>query len=167
MTLPVENRSVAAQASTALANPALFNGSRLFPARRPAPPAQIASYDPGGLGLRLPIVRRRQIRLAPPRPLGLRRLFGVSYRCRHQKGLVELLRIVRLRRRLHADPTPFSPLPAKQRNSRKHLALCREIRQLEEQLVEHLRVNVGNVLERRYDRSFRRLRRKPAQGDFR
>ena len=74
-----------------------------------------------------------------------------SYACRHRK-VPGLARIAFLRRRLHADPTPFSPLPAKRPGAWRHLALCREVRRLEAALLAHARDEVAAVLEKRYAR---------------
>jgi hypothetical protein len=88
---------------------------------------------------------------------------GLSYACRHHQTVPWRARIAFLRRRLHADPTPFSPLPAKGPRACKHLALCREVRRLEGTLLAHARDDVGLVLERRYAR---RYRRRAPRGDL-
>jgi hypothetical protein len=80
---------------------------------------------------------------------------GLDYACRHRK-VPGLARIAFLRRRLHADPTPFSPLPAKPPGAWRHLALCREVRRLEAVLLAHARDDVALVLEKRYARRFGR-----------
>jgi hypothetical protein len=79
-------------------------------------------------------------------------------RCR-SRSIPALHRLAWLRTRAGADPVPFSPLPEKpvQRRPgaalwRRHWKLCREIRQIEERLLEHAGEDVSSVLERRYDR---------------
>jgi hypothetical protein len=79
---------------------------------------------------------------------------GLDYACRHRQTVPWPARIAFLRRRLHADPRPFTALPAKR--SRKHLALCREVRRLEVALIAHARDDVVAVLEKRYARRFGR-----------
>jgi hypothetical protein len=65
---------------------------------------------------------------------------GLDYACRHRQTVPWPARIAFLRRRLHADPRPFTPLPVKR--GRKHLALCREVRRLEAALITHARDDV-------------------------
>jgi hypothetical protein len=78
----------------------------------------------------------------------------LTYASRHiGRTIPKLHRIRFLRRRIGADPTPFSPLPVKPLHARKHQRLCREIRELERALIEHGRRDVALVLERRYGRS--------------
>lgn len=86
-----------------------------------------------------------------------RRCGNLTYesKCRH-RSVPGLSRIVYLRRRLHADPTPFTPLPKKRPGAWKHFALCREVRRLEAALIAHARDDVAVVLEKRYARRFGR-----------
>lgn len=79
--------------------------------------------------------------------------YSSRHRCRTIPGLS---RLRYLRRRIGASAEPFSPLPAnpKPRTSvREHLRLAREIRRLEQALIEHGRRDVCEVLEKRYARS--------------
>jgi hypothetical protein len=80
-------------------------------------------------------------RTCPPR---------LKYRsqCR-DRSVQGLSRITYLRRRVHADPRPFGPLPERPLQARKHWRLCREIRRLEQALLDH-GDKVSGVLERRY-----------------
>jgi len=83
-----------------------------------------------------------------------RRCHRLDYWCRHRNRTIPgLARIRYLRRRINADPQPFSPLPRKSLRARKHLRICKEIRALEQALVEHAREDVAAVLERRHARS--------------
>jgi hypothetical protein len=68
------------------------------------------------------------------------------------RSIPALTRIVYLRRRMSADLAPFSPLPVKPINAKRHWKLVREIRALEERLLEHATGDVCAVLERRYER---------------
>jgi len=80
-----------------------------------------------------------------------RRCHKLDYQSRHRHRTIPgFNRLVSLRRRIGADLTPFSPLPAKPLAARRHWRLVREIRQLETRLLEHARRDVAEVLERRH-----------------
>jgi hypothetical protein len=86
-----------------------------------------------------------------------RKCHRLDFACRHRdRTIPKLNRIRSLRRRLGADPTLFSPLPRKRLHAKRHWRLCREIRQLEQALIEHGRRDVAEVLERRHARARRR-----------
>jgi hypothetical protein len=75
----------------------------------------------------------------------------LDYACRHtHRSIPSLHRIAWLRTRSGADPRPFMPLPAKPPHWRRHWRLAREIRRLEAELIQHARLDVIEVLERRY-----------------
>jgi hypothetical protein len=77
----------------------------------------------------------------------------LDYACRHRGRTIPRLHRVRyLRRRIAADPAPFTPLPAKPLHARRHWRIAREIRWLERALIEHGRRDVAAVLERRHAR---------------
>jgi hypothetical protein len=57
-----------------------------------------------------------------------------------------------MRRRLHVEERPFTPLPYYPRHATRKRALAAEIRAIEAQLVGHLRHDVCNVLEKRNER---------------
>jgi hypothetical protein len=80
-----------------------------------------------------------------------KRRHRVDYHCRHAQVSV-LHRISWLRRRIGADPRPFTPLPAKPLHNRRYRRLAREIRALEARLLEHGE-KVATVLENRHGRS--------------
>jgi hypothetical protein len=85
-----------------------------------------------------------------------RKCAELDYACRHRDRTIPGLHRIRLlRRRIGADPTPFTPLPRKRLHAKRHWRLCREIRLLEQQLIEHGRRDVAEVLERRHARSRR------------
>jgi hypothetical protein len=78
----------------------------------------------------------------------------LTWASRHKhRTIPKLARLRWLRQRIGADPTPFTPLPAKPLRARRHWRLCREIRRLEQALIEHGRRDVAAVLERRHARS--------------
>jgi len=78
----------------------------------------------------------------------------LTYSSRHRgRTIPGLSRVRYLRRRLGADLTPFTPLPMKPLTARGQLRLAREIRRLEQALIEHGRRDVCEVLEKRYARS--------------
>ena len=82
-----------------------------------------------------------------------RKCHGLDFASRHKHRSVPALhRISWLRRRIGADPRPFTALPAKPLHWRRHLRLAREIRRLEARLVEHGEA-IASVLEKRHDRS--------------
>jgi hypothetical protein len=82
-----------------------------------------------------------------------RRRHHVDYASRHtHRSIPSLHRIAWLRRRIGADPRPFTPLPAKPLQDRRHWRLAREIRALEARLIEHGE-HIAEVLEKRHDRS--------------
>jgi hypothetical protein len=93
---------------------------------------------------------RWRCRLDPPR---------LKYRsqCR-DRGVPGLARLAWLRKRIGASPLPFSPIEPRRGYAPRHWRLAREIRELEERLVEHLRVDVGDVLEKRLHAGRRRGR---------
>lgn len=77
----------------------------------------------------------------------------LDWQSRHihrSRSIVALHRIRWLRARLNANPTPFTPLPAKPPRWRRHWRLAREIRALEETMIEHARRDVTEVLTKRY-----------------
>jgi hypothetical protein len=75
----------------------------------------------------------------------------LTYLSRHRNRTIPGLNRVRyLRRRLGADPRPFTPLPVKPLHARKHWKLASEIRALERALLHHARRDVVEVLERRH-----------------
>jgi hypothetical protein len=79
---------------------------------------------------------------------------SLTWASRHRDLTIPRVNRLRwLRQRIGADPTPFTPLPSKPLRARRHWRLCREIRQLEQALIEHGRRDVAAVLERRYARS--------------
>jgi hypothetical protein len=76
---------------------------------------------------------------------------ALDYACRHaHRSIPSLHRIAWLRRRLNADPRPFTALPPRPLQNRRHWRLAREIRRLEAELIQHARLDVIEVLERRY-----------------
>jgi hypothetical protein len=79
---------------------------------------------------------------------------GLEYSCRTFRSIAarSVSRIAWLRRRLGADPRPFTALPAKPPHHRRYWALAREIRGLEERLIEHGQ-DIAAVLEKRHGRS--------------
>jgi hypothetical protein len=82
-----------------------------------------------------------------------KRRHRVDYASRHtHRSIPSLHRIAWLRRRIGADPQPFTALPAKPLQNRRHRRLAREIRALEARLVEHGEA-IASVLEKRHDRS--------------
>jgi len=56
---------------------------------------------------------------------------------------------MRLRRKIDASSVPFSPIAPKPPDARRYWQIVREIRQLEASLVQHIRGDVCDVLERR------------------
>ena len=75
---------------------------------------------------------------------------GLHYSSRHlNRMLPGFNRLVRLRRRIGADPRPFTPIAARPWWYKRFWRIAGEIRQLEERLVGHLRVDVNDALERR------------------
>jgi hypothetical protein len=86
---------------------------------------------------------------------------ALGYRCRHLK-VRGLARLIWLRKRVGA-PQLFAPIAPKRRQARRYWRLAREIRAIEERLVGHLRFDVGDVLEKRYAR---RYRRRAPRGDL-
>jgi hypothetical protein len=82
-----------------------------------------------------------------------KRRHHVDYACRHiQRSVPVWHRIGWLRRRIGADPRPFMPLPAKPVQWRRYWRLAREIRALEERLIQHGR-DIASVLQSRHERS--------------
>jgi hypothetical protein len=58
-------------------------------------------------------------------------------------------RLMRLRRKIGADPRPFTPITPRPLRCNRYWRIVREIRQLEAGLVGHIREDVADVLERR------------------
>jgi hypothetical protein len=124
-----------------------LNGQRIPVRPHPALPVEV---------LACPSCGKDRYRLHLVRGLWACRLcHELDYACRHRK-VPGLSKIAFLRRRLHADPRPFSPLPEKRAGAWKHFALCREVRRLEAALLAHARDDVAAVLEKRYVRRFGR-----------
>jgi hypothetical protein len=88
---------------------------------------------------------------------------GLSYRCRHVK-IPGLARLTWLRKRIGASPVIGSPIAPARRQAKRYWSIACEIRAIERQLVESLRLDVATVLEKRYARRYRR--RRPAPGDL-
>jgi hypothetical protein len=88
-----------------------------------------------------------------------RRCAKLDYSSRHRHRSVPGLHRARwLRQRIGAGPL-FSRIESKPLQPHRHWRLACEIREIEERLIEHLRVDVGDVLERRLDADRRRGRR--------
>ena len=82
-----------------------------------------------------------------------RRCHKLDYASRHTyRSVPGLHRLRWLRRRLGADPRPFTPLPPKPPHWRRYWRLAREVRTLEEALVRHGREDVAGVLEKRLEK---------------
>jgi hypothetical protein len=83
----------------------------------------------------------------------------LHYNSRHcHRSVPGLHRARWLRRRIGVDPRLFTPIAPKPLNARRYWRLAHEIREIEERLVEHLRVGVADVLQRRLDADRRRGR---------
>jgi len=81
------------------------------------------------------------------------RCHGLSHASRHRyRTIPHYHRLMRLRRKIGADPRPFTPIAPKRRNAYRYWRIVREIRQLEAGLVQHARQDVSAVLERRLKR---------------
>src|SRR5262249_37333489 len=82
-----------------------------------------------------------------------KRRHRVDYACRHtQYSVPGWHRIGWLRRRIGADPRPFTPLPEMSLRHHRYRRLAREIRALEARLLRHGE-KVAAVLETRHGRS--------------
>jgi hypothetical protein len=78
----------------------------------------------------------------------------LTWACRHtHRSVPGLHRIAWLRKRIKADPRPFTQLPSKPPHWRRYWRMAREIRRLEQDLIRHARLDVVEVLEQRYGRS--------------
>jgi hypothetical protein len=86
-----------------------------------------------------------------------RRCHRLDYASRHRSRTIPgLIKLRYLRRRIAAPAELFSPLPAKPKprmSAIEHLRLSRQIRQLEQALIEHSLRHLCVVLEKRYGRS--------------
>jgi hypothetical protein len=83
-----------------------------------------------------------------------RECHDLEYACRHtHRSVPGLHRVAWLRRRIKADPRPFTPIASKPASARRYWRIVAEIRRLEACLVRHAREDVADVLERRHDRS--------------
>jgi hypothetical protein len=93
------------------------------------------------------------------------KLFNVAggwacYRCHHlthasrhrNRTIPNWHRLLRLRRKINVDPTPFSAIAPRPRNARRYWRIVREIRAIEQSLLGDLRAGVCDVLERRDDK---------------
>jgi hypothetical protein len=86
-------------------------------------------------------------------PVGLLSLPPTTHASRHKFRSIP--HRLMLRRKIGADPTPFTPIAPRPLQQRRYWRIVREIRQLEAGLVQHARSDVFDVLERRHDRSQR------------
>jgi hypothetical protein len=89
---------------------------------------------------------------------GCRGGFGLRWRCRHRTGAAGLSRLLSLRRRL-GSPVPFTPIRRPPLHAHKRIKLIAEARGIEAQLAQSTRVDVVEVLEKRYERHERRRSR--------
>src|SRR5262249_7045311 len=83
-----------------------------------------------------------------------RKCHRLDYACRHQnRSTPGYARILYLRRRIAASPELFSPIiPRKHgrvRSQKLAEEIAQEIRKLEARLINYLRVDINDVLERR------------------
>lgn len=84
------------------------------------------------------------------------RCHGLTHASRHaHRTIPNYHRLMRLRRKISADPRPFTPIPPMPSRQRRYWRIVREIRQLEAGLVRHIREHVADVLERRDGRQSR------------
>ena len=89
---------------------------------------------------------------------GCRGCFGLRWRCRHRQASDGLGRLLRLRKRL-GSPVPFTPIRRPPLHAHKRIKLIAEARGIEAQLAQSTRVDVVEVLEKRYERHERRRSR--------
>jgi hypothetical protein len=81
------------------------------------------------------------------------RCHGLTHASRHvHRTIPGWHRLMRLRRKIGADPVPFTPIAPRPVSHRKYWRIVREIRALEAGLVGHVREDVADVLQRRHDR---------------
>jgi hypothetical protein len=89
---------------------------------------------------------------------GCRGCFGLRWRCRHRQASGGLGRLLRLRKRL-GSPVPFTPIRRPPLHAQKRIKLISEARRIEAQLAQSTRVDIIEVLEKRYKRHERRRSR--------
>jgi hypothetical protein len=78
----------------------------------------------------------------------------LDYASRHRlrsRGARGYHRAIYLRRRIGAPLQLFTAIAPKPLNARRYWRLAHEIREIEKRLVEHLRADVADVLEKRLD----------------
>ena len=82
------------------------------------------------------------------------RCHGLTHASRHvHRTIPNYHRLMRLRRKIGADPRLFTPIEPRSSRQRRYWRIVAEIRRLEAGLVQHARRDVCDVLERRHDRS--------------
>jgi hypothetical protein len=86
---------------------------------------------------------------------GCRGCFDLRWRCRARKGPKGLTRLLWLRRRL-GSPIPFTPIQRPSLKAWKRIKMLAEVRRLEAQLARQTSVDVVDVLEKRYERRYKR-----------
>jgi hypothetical protein len=81
---------------------------------------------------------------------------GLTHACRHMNRMLPgWHRLMRLRGKIGASLVPFTPIEPRPLLQRKYWRIVREIRQIEAELVGHIREDVADVLERRDGRQSR------------
>ena len=80
------------------------------------------------------------------------RCHGLTRASRHtHRMLPGWHRLMRLRRKIGADPQPFTPIAPMPPRCKRYRRIVAEIRRIESGLITHLRADVCDVLQRRHD----------------